>query len=347
MNTFSEGRMSDVVETIFLLVLVLFMLPILTYRCLCPDQRSKIKFVKTPEFYRKQYTNHKSRGIVFAAGGKYLPLAIQNVRILRHLNCNLPITIVYADNAEISSTFPNVRLINATDHFKQFFPTLPVPNFRGFQLKPFAVLFSGYKEVILLDADTISFQNPEYLFETKEFKETGAIFFPDVVDNRVSKWLKPEFWSQYLQIPEPKFIWQQDSSCIVMDLSKQLESLLYTCDLNYQYKVTYKFVHGDKDTWRASSELANLDYTFISDRPGMLVSNKSKKNFVQYDMNGNILYAQGKDIRLGLKYHGFIEHPRHRINIWGNTYVELKKEQVVPLPENVREILKFMEKYMN
>lgn len=351
--------MYEIMLATFTLLIVLLTIWLLSNQSL----RNKV-FIKNSSFYSEQLKQKwksdikASYGIVFAAGGKYLQDAIKNILILRYLKCNLPITIVYADKSELDIksdyiqsliTSLSIKFVNASDQFVRLFPELTLPNFKGFQLKPFAMLFSGFEKAILFDADTISFQDPTYLFETKEFLETGAIFFPDVVNFSVTKWMKNEFWTHYLQIKKPyQDIWQQESSCVVMDLTRQLNSLLYTCDLNYQYKLTYKFVHGDKDTWRAGCELAGLSYTFISYRPGMLVSYKNrksinKKNFVQYDINGEILYVQGKDIRLNLQYQGFIEHPTHKLNIFQNTFVNVEEEKVISLPKNIKEILEFSE----
>ena len=49
----------------------------------------------------------------------------------------------------------------------------------GWALRPFAILASSFKKVILTDADTVFLQNPELLLEEPGFKKTGALFYHD------------------------------------------------------------------------------------------------------------------------------------------------------------------------
>lgn len=65
--------------------------------------------------------------------------------------------------------------------------------FRPFYVKPLAVVFSQFQEIILLHADTIGFQTPMNLWETHKYSTTGMLFFR----NRVA-W---EF--EYLDKPMP------------------------------------------------------------------------------------------------------------------------------------------------
>jgi hypothetical protein len=49
----------------------------------------------------------------------------------------------------------------------------------GWALRPFAVLASSFKKVILSDADTVFIQDPTLLLQEPGFKDTGAIFYHD------------------------------------------------------------------------------------------------------------------------------------------------------------------------
>ena len=50
-------------------------------------------------------------------------------------------------------------------------------------MRPFSILASSFKKVILTDADTVFLQNPELLLEEPGFKKTGALFYHDRVLN--------------------------------------------------------------------------------------------------------------------------------------------------------------------
>src|SRR6185369_13685961 len=55
----------------------------------------------------------------------------------------------------------------------------PARILNGWEIKPYAIIHSSFKEVLLLDADNVPVLNPEFLFRTPEFLDTGAIFWPD------------------------------------------------------------------------------------------------------------------------------------------------------------------------
>lgn len=255
--------------------------------------------------------SRRGRGIVIAAGGKYTEFAVRNIENLRRLGCKLPIIIVHADEKELPpfqsplgqrlSKLEHVTFINATHAFGESNPHLSPINFRGFQIKAFAVLLAPFREVMLLDADTLHFRDPTYLFNTADFRRTGSLFWPDVVSPDATQWLNPKFWSWIGVNREPKDELQQESSCVMLDWDQHEQSIMHTCNLNYQYKETYTLVHGDKDTWRAGCLLAKRPYAFIHIAPGALIPRRGYvKNFVQYDQNGNCLYAQGEGLRCHL-----------------------------------------------
>ena len=52
---------------------------------------------------------------------------------------------------------------------------------RGFLCKIAALIHSPFEETIVVDADVVWFKKPEILFESKEFKNTGSLFFRDRV----------------------------------------------------------------------------------------------------------------------------------------------------------------------
>lgn len=53
--------------------------------------------------------------------------------------------------------------------------------FRSFDIKILAVVLSRFEEVMLLDADTLFFQNPMELWDVPQYTSTGTLFFHDRV----------------------------------------------------------------------------------------------------------------------------------------------------------------------
>ncbi|EGZ10401.1 hypothetical protein PHYSODRAFT_337222 [Phytophthora sojae] len=58
--------------------------------------------------------------------------------------------------------------------------------FRSFDIKVLAVVYSRFQEVMLLDADTLFFQSPMSLWETRKYQETGTLFFNDRISYELS-----------------------------------------------------------------------------------------------------------------------------------------------------------------
>ena len=57
----------------------------------------------------------------------------------------------------------------------------------GFTMKAAALLLSRFEEVLFLDSDNVAVLNPEALFDSKEFKESGAILWPDYWESTAAR----------------------------------------------------------------------------------------------------------------------------------------------------------------
>ncbi len=47
----------------------------------------------------------------------------------------------------------------------------------------------------MLDSDNLPLRNPEYLFGSPEYLQSGSLFFPDWWD--MSEWVKPEAYTAF------------------------------------------------------------------------------------------------------------------------------------------------------
>jgi len=131
---------------------------------------------------REPYVGHtKPRGVVICGGGqKLFTNAWVNVQQLRARGCNLPVELWHLPN-EISPFMADLiaplGVVCVDAHRLQ--EEKPARVLNGWELKAYAIKYSKFREVLLLDADNTVVKNPEFLFETPEFLETGAIFWPD------------------------------------------------------------------------------------------------------------------------------------------------------------------------
>ena len=82
---------------------------------------------------------------------------------------------------------------------------------RFYMLKPVAMAYSRFQHILLLDADNYPSRNPEYLFTSKEYKETGALFWPDFWTLKESN----AMWNMIGRAYEPGI--QQESGQIVLN----------------------------------------------------------------------------------------------------------------------------------
>jgi len=189
----------------------------------------------------------RGRGIVMCAGGVgYFTCAWVCVHQLRRLGCTLPIQMWHLGPGEMDAHMRSlvaplgVECVDAHGVRRAEGGRL----FRGCEVKPFAILRSPFREVLFLDADNVPVVNPEFLFDTPEFRETGAIFWPDLFR------MKPEHsaWSAF-GVPyrdEPEF----ETGQIVLDKERGWRALNLTLWFNENPEFFRFHALGDKDTFR-------------------------------------------------------------------------------------------------
>jgi hypothetical protein len=217
------------------------------------------QFIKTIPIYPDRYDG---RGIVICGGGiKYFTNAWVCVNMLRQLGCTLPIQFWYLGNKEMDSRMKTlvaplgVECVDAIRVRKKF----PVRLLNGWALKPYAILHSPYREVLLLDADNVPVVNPEFLFATPEFHATGAIFWPDFLRGRDKKAIA--IWRSFgLQMPnELEF----ETGQIVLDKQRCWEALCLSVWANENADFFYRHLHGDKETFHLAFRKLKTPYALI------------------------------------------------------------------------------------
>lgn len=126
-----------------------------------------------------------TRGIVTTAGGKYLPVALVSIRMLRSTGSQLPVEVFLASPDEwdpevCDSIFPslNARCLVLEDIFN---PSRKKANLGidKYQYKVMSIIFSSFEQVLFLDSDCFPIFDPTIYFETEPFLSTGMIRWPD------------------------------------------------------------------------------------------------------------------------------------------------------------------------
>jgi hypothetical protein len=132
------------------------------------------------------FANHemkKERGIVMTTGKRtYFTAAYVTLRVLReHLRSRLPVELFYAGAEEmpqvaidyLETTWEGVRVVDASS-----LPGLQGVDLQGYQIKAAALYHSRFQEVLWLDSDNMPLEDPASLFESKLYREYGAVLWP-------------------------------------------------------------------------------------------------------------------------------------------------------------------------
>lgn len=231
------------------------------------------------------HATHFDRGIVICGGGiKYGTCAYVLVRLLRALGCALPIEVWSLNDdeydpqwAELVEPF-GVTCINALDIQKYH----PHPRLKGWQLKPYAILHSGFREVLSLDADNNPVIDPTFLFDRWEYQEAGAIFWPDPANFRTPR--ESDRWKvfdvEWTDGPD------QESGQLLVDRERCWKALSLCNWYNENSDFYYKVVYGDKDTFRFAWQHLRQPIAWIPHFP----SNKVPLTLTHHDFDGNTLF---------------------------------------------------------
>lgn len=195
--------------------------------------------------------NLQGRGIVVVGGGKYFVSAYVTIRVLRHLGCRLPIEMWHLSDEvdeELRSILQplGVRCIDADEVIRRKpFRFLHGHWWKGWQLKSFALLNCSFQEVLLLDADSYPTRNPEFLFDWPQYRDQGAIFWPDLPTNSL---MIPECAWEIFGV-KPFDGLPTESGQLLINKKTCWRELHIAGLYNEQADFVYRILYGDKDTF--------------------------------------------------------------------------------------------------
>jgi ADP-heptose:LPS heptosyltransferase len=205
----------------------------------------------------------EGRGIVICGGGiKFFPCVWVCINMLRKLGSTLPIELWHLGPGELTPRMKSlveglhVVTVDACEVRKRF----PVRKLGGWELKSYAILHSRFREVLLLDADNVPVRDPEYLFETPEYRAAGAVFWPD-----------------FGQLAKTQIIWDNcglkrpagpefESGQIMVDKRACWKALSLAMWFNENSDFYYEHLHGDKETFHLAFEKLQQPYAMPSKR---------------------------------------------------------------------------------
>ncbi|POM59852.1 hypothetical protein PHPALM_31360 [Phytophthora palmivora] len=263
----------------------------------------------------------RGNGIVMVVYPKLLSSVYASISVLRSYNCTLPIEL-WISQPEVVRT-PSMR--TTLEMLQQRFSNVTVetiidPTIAGFSTKIHAVQHSKFDNVLFLDADNVPVRDPTFLFDSQEFREHGAIFWPD-------------FWhpeKTIFNIQHESLLWElvdlpfvdmfeQESGQILINRRRAaaaLEVLMFFAYHRPSHFERLVLAHGDKDLFRLAWMKTKTPFYMMPFPPASAgtVRGTYKKQFcgmtmVQFDVDGNVLFLHrnakklnGKVDKLDPKY---------------------------------------------
>lgn len=264
-------------------------------------------------FLNKLYHKSNGKGIVLSIGDGHVEDTVKLIHLLRALNNKLPIQIVYYDNLaketkdkivtaarEVMVTVPKsfelVSRLFPEDYLTNGLPQQEVwfvntynaihanfkKKFHKFSNKFLATIFNSFNEFILVDADTVLMQNPEYFFQLPGYKNTGTFFYKDrttyetrpASDGKFFEKLGPSVLdsvlfnipimsSHTLDMPFFKGLFHEmESGVVVLNRNIHYNAILMMLQLNFYAPVNGR-IHGDKEIfWLAFAISGDENYIF-------------------------------------------------------------------------------------
>lgn len=241
-----------------------------------------------------------ARGITIVGGGKYLPSVYVTVRVLRHVGCTLPIEVWHFDGENDPTIEDAIREYDVTFHNachvqqQHRFRFLADHWWRGWQLKAFALLHSRFESTLLLDADNYPTRDPEYLFDWPEYKQHGAVIWPDQEN---SPTVMNQVVCDLFEI-EPPNVLTAESGQLLINRRQCWRQLRLAGFYNQASDVAYRHIWGDKDTFpiaffRSQTQFARM----------WPVCRVIPDCILQYDFNGRVIFQHrcGDKFKLSLE----------------------------------------------
>ena len=222
------------------------------------------------------------RGVVICGGGaNYFTNAWVLINMLRHHRCTLPIELWHLGRAEMDFFMQSlvkplgVECVDA----RKCAQRSHARRLGGWELKPYAMIHSQFREVLFLDADNVPVRNPEFLFDTRPYRETGALFWPDY--GRMKK--TDVIWTS-CGLPRPPGA-EFESGQMVVDKERCWEPLRLALWFNEHSDFYYQYLHGDKETFHLAFHKLRKSYGFVEKPPEPLLG-----TMCQHDFEGNRLF---------------------------------------------------------
>lgn len=197
-------------------------------------------------------------GVVYVTGGKYVPVMLISLRMLRRVSPTVPVEVFFgtADEFEpelCEKTLPDLgaKCILLEDVYGPEF--MASFNIKGYQFKALSILASSFENVIFMDSDNIPLYNVEQAVLQEPYVSHKYIIWPDYWFRTTS----PHFYDIAgitlgprirgdLSVTDPSQIPQADLENAIPDKSSESGQLMVSKTAHYDSLLlaTYYNLHG-------------------------------------------------------------------------------------------------------
>nr|CCA20051.1 conserved hypothetical protein [Albugo laibachii Nc14] len=261
-------------------------------------------------------TSTFDRGIAMIISPNRIHSAYASIKWLRQTGCILPIELWYRPTefpfinsmkAESNASYPVIAVL--IQYYDVFLRKIdPNAQAESSFAKIYAVAYSTFKQLLLLDADNFAVSDPTRLFESDAFVKTGAIFWPDFwLPDRTMFFMNDHSLVWEMLNVEYVYMFEQESGQVLIDRerhTKALSVLAYFGLRRPRLLVELGFSWGDKDLFRFAWMTTNSTFHFISGPPGsagILLREKNLfcgQSIVQHDPDGKIIFVHRNNQKL-------------------------------------------------
>lgn len=140
-----------------------------------------------PEYPDKVY---EGRGIIMVAGGRYSEYSATTLGMLRLLGSRLPVEVWLKDSTEEEAGWcDELAEEGMSCRYMSDYLGEMTAFANPYQYKIAAMYFSSFEEMLFLDSDSIPVKNPDSIFDSPAYQDTGIVLWPDYWGSTESPWL--------------------------------------------------------------------------------------------------------------------------------------------------------------
>lgn len=253
------------------------------------------RLVNTGCFLSDYKKRLNGRGIVMTIHDAHVADASRLIRLLRYLRNSYPIQVVYHSGVSDESIQNLIRA--ARKDFRGlppqdiwFVDTRPaidekgLDKFSGYTNKIMAAFFNSFAEMLLLDADTVPLQSPEFFFNLKKYVQTGTMFYKDRTLPEYRSDADLMFFKKLLPSVEDSMVFNiaqasdvtlnnhffngfnhmMESGLVLVNRKMHFAQPLFMATMDFYTMVSWR-IHGDKELFWLALSLSGDENFYFND----------------------------------------------------------------------------------